>query len=460
VSAAAESGSRVYRVRDGTGVRDLRTNSVLAILVLLLVAIIPLPLGGNRPSAVAAASIYVFAVGGWYALRLGWRQTGLRIGVADLWLPAVLLSGFVAYAVVQALPLGPFVRETPAGPVSSPALSLAPGATGALALQFIAYGVFGLLAMQAGARERRAVAVLDWIFGVIVAYAALGLFMFLHMGDTFFGVEKTYYEGSLTGTFINRNSNATFLAFGLAAGSAMLTEALGPQARRFSMRPLVLAGGLVLIGIALLATNSRMGIAAGLAGAVLALVTGAIRARFSVWKWGGLLALMAAGAAWIAPEFGGAALDRFLELDASLGSRMELYRQVATMIAADPWFGFGGGAFEWVFPLFNQPPLSADVVWDRAHSTYLGLWSEFGLVAGSVPLVIVAILAVGAAIGFWRSENGWSVPLAGLAVVAVAALHSTVDFSLEMPANAYVLLAVLGIGAASRMWAAGRRSAG
>jgi O-antigen ligase len=139
---------------------------------------------------------------------------------------------------------------------------------------------------------------------------------------------------------------------------------------------------------------------------------------------------------------------------------MELYRQVATMIAADPWFGFGGGAFEWVFPLFNQPPLSADVVWDRAHSTYLGLWSEFGLVAGSVPLVIVAILAVGAAIGFWRSENGWSVPLAGLAVVAVAALHSTVDFSLEMPANAYVLLAVLGIGAASRMWAAGRRSAG
>jgi hypothetical protein len=252
VSAAAESGSRVYRVRDGTGVRDLRTNSVLAILVLLLVAIIPLPLGGNRPSAVAAASIYVFAVGGWYALRLGWRQTGLRIGVADLWLPAVLLSGFVAYAVVQALPLGPFVRETPAGPVSSPALSLAPGATGALALQFIAYGVFGLLAMQAGARERRAVAVLDWIFGVIVAYAALGLFMFLHMGDTFFGVEKTYYEGSLTGTFINRNSNATFLAFGLAAGSAMLTEALGPQARRFSMRPLVLAGGLVLIGIALL----------------------------------------------------------------------------------------------------------------------------------------------------------------------------------------------------------------
>jgi O-antigen ligase len=350
---------------------------------------------------------------------------------------------------------------TPAGPLTSSTLSVTPGATGALALQFTAYGVFTLLAIQAGARESRAVAVLDWAFGVLVAYAALGLFMFLQMGDTYFGVAKAYYEGSLTGTFVNRNSNATFLAFGLAMGAAMLTESLAPGARRFSLRPLVIAGGLVLIGIALLATNSRMGIVAGGFGMVVALVAGAIKARFSLWKWGALLVLLAAAAVWVAPQFGEAALERFLEIDASLGSRLVLYEQVRAMIAADPLFGFGGGAFEWAFPLFHLPSLSSDVVWDRAHSTYLGLWSEFGLIAGSVPLVIVAIFAVWSVIGLWRNARPagpcrspqWQRP-------SSRRCHSTVDFSLEMPANAYLLLMIAALGSASRWWATSRRGMG
>ena len=51
-------------------------------------------------------------------------------------------------------------------------------------------------------------------------------------------------------------------------------------------------------------------------------------------------------------------------------------------------------------------------------------------------------------------------PRAAVAVVTVAALQSLVDFSLERPANAYVLLAVVGLGAASKGWAASRRGRG
>ena len=375
VTAAAEAGTVVSRgARSVPGATDIRTNGRLAAVLLVLLALAPLPLGGNRPVVVAAMSLCVFAVGAWYGVRLGWRRHKLRIGLADLWLPGLLLVGLLAYAVAQVLPLGPLVRETPAGPVTSATISLAPGATGALALQFMAYGVFALLMMQAGAREHRGVVVLDWIFGVIAAYAALGLFMFLQMGDTFFGIEKTYYQGSLTGTFINRNSNATFLASGWrrerdADGVARAARAAAQPAAGGDRR------GARSHRHRAARHQFADGDRGGMAGAAVALLAGAIKARFAWWKWAGLIALMAVGAAWMAPEFGAVALDRFLELDSSLGSRMALYQQVVTMIASDPLRGFGGGSFEWVFPLFHQPPLSADVVWDRAHNTYLGLWS-------------------------------------------------------------------------------------
>jgi hypothetical protein len=60
--AAGDSGVPAFPARDIPGSGDLRTNGWLAILLVALVAVIPLPLGGNRPAVVAAAGCYVFAV--------------------------------------------------------------------------------------------------------------------------------------------------------------------------------------------------------------------------------------------------------------------------------------------------------------------------------------------------------------------------------------------------------------
>jgi hypothetical protein len=104
--AAGDNGVPAFPARDIPGSGDLRTNGWLAILLVALVAVIPLPLGGNRPAVVAAAGCYVFAVGAWYAMRLGGRRHALRIGLARLWLPALLGAGLVVYVVIQTLRLG------------------------------------------------------------------------------------------------------------------------------------------------------------------------------------------------------------------------------------------------------------------------------------------------------------------------------------------------------------------
>jgi hypothetical protein len=41
-------------------------------------------------------------------------------------------------------------------------------------------------------------------------------------------------------------------------------------------------------------------------------------------------------------------------------------------------------------------------------------------------------------------------PAAALGALVLGALHSTMDFSLEMPANMFLFLAILGLGVAHR----------
>ena len=113
--------------------------------------------------------------------------------------------------------------------------------------------------------------------------------------------------------------------------------------------------------------------------------------------------------------------------------------------------GYGGGTFEVAYPLFHQLPVSPDLVWDRAHSTYLSLWAEMGVIAGSIPLLLVLWIAMEALRLYLSRRSGdWTAPAAAVAVIVVAALHSTVDFSLEMQANVFLFLAILATGIARR----------
>ncbi len=449
--------STVARAADGRYVQSLHVaNSRLAWALLAVTALAPLPFGSARPFfwAVLAATIGVI---GLVYLLAGKREQRAMILPAY---SALLYGAFISCLVVQLMPLGalgPAVMTRAGVAVTTQTLSLDPGSTFLTLLRWATYGCVALLFIQVSANRARAFWLLEVLFFVVAAYGLYGLVALTQLGDSILIFDKWTYQGMATGPFINRNSFATFLAFGVVMGIALLAAELSRrlEARRTGERgdrrrsvPIYIAGLAVLLA-ALLATQSRMGIAAALAGAAVVLCLSLIRARL-----GGLaiaigIASFAGAATGIALLYGGGLTDRLGAIDAALDVRLDLYSQILDMIWARPWLGYGGGTFEVAFPLFQVLPVSPDVVWSKAHNTYLALWSEMGVVVGSLPLLMVALLAM-AAMKNWAREREWAIGACAIGVAVTAAVHSLVDFSLEIEAVTILFVAVLAIGSATK----------
>ena len=77
------------------------------------------------------------------------------------------------------------------------------------------------------------------------------------------------------------------------------------------------------------------------------------------------------------------------------------------------------------------------------------LWVEFGLVAGSLPMIAIG-LALLSLFGHWARRATVSPGRnAAIGAIVVCAIHSLVDFSLEIQAVAYLFAAIVGAGLGS-----------
>jgi O-antigen ligase len=370
-----------------------------------------------------------------------------------------LADAIAAFLVLQMLPLPEFVASHPfvtaAGKIiASTTLSISPGDTALMLLRLSGYWLFFTMVLRVSADAGRANRMLLALFAIIAAYALLGLALLTQFGDTLLWVSKWAYQGDATATFINKNSFATFLAFGVVIGlvlfvnnRAVLGDDVDEPGEPGSWGVgAILICGLLFVGAALLATHSRMGVLAAITGCMLALPLslsklGLRRTNMIVSGFAVILAVLL-----LAILFGGGVVERLTSIENATDVRIALYRQVLRMIADRPWLGYGGGTFQQAYPLYHLPPVGSDAVVDRAHSTYLTLWVELGLAFGSVPMAMVAGAGVACLRLFRISDTNWATPLAAAAVIVVAAVHSTVEFSLEIEANVYLFLAVLAIG--------------
>jgi len=173
--------------------------------------------------------------------------------------------------------------------------------------------------------------------------------------------------------------------------------------------------GAVLAGLALLALLAgllRRGLRAARAGRGVE-QAGGLPARVRVWLFAGvaLFVLSLLGVLlwlnWPSLEKG---LDRTerqyteaIEKD-KWELRVYSFRDTVRMAEKRPWYGWGGGSFEPVFPLFQgdyvKNPRSGKVVlkYQDAHCDWAQFWAEYGLV-GLVLLVVPAVLAL---VRTWR----------------------------------------------------------
>jgi O-antigen ligase len=128
--------------------------------------------------------------------------------------------------------------------------------------------------------------------------------------------------------------------------------------------------------------------------------------------------------------------------------RLATWRAVLRMIADHPWFGTGQGTFAWAYPAYRTSEVSMWGVWDRAHNTLLEIAADMG--APIAVLVAAAWLAAFAFLlrGARIRRRGLIFPTAAFAIGILAVLHSLIDFSLQIPGYAIVVLALVGAGLA------------
>jgi O-antigen ligase len=428
----------------------------LSILIsLAIVGAAPLVAGGNRPLVWALAAVGIGIAGLFcFATPAGLSSRSLR----SLVVPGVVASVFLLWATIQAIPLpGLSGAATTSGgaQINSPTLSFSPADT---LLSAMTMATAALLFLVLSQTTRSARALLAILFAMASAQALWGVVSLRFLGDTLLGAEKSQYQGFATGTFVNRSAFADYAGTALPIGVCLIARQwLGVLEERVDGRRLfltsLLVAGMAVSFVGVLASGSRMALFAVVSSTSICVLLLAFRYRLQVPAGWLLLVAVLLGAVLLV-VFGAGLTDRTFDLAQDAAVRSELYRQVWAAILRSPWTGYGGGSFPVVFPIFEASPLPGQLIWSKAHSTYLSLFFEYGLVGGALPILAVGVLVLLFAWSVVRSRGGYA-QIAAIGVAAMFGIHALVDFGLEMQGNALMLAAVLGV--ASGALAASRK---
>ncbi|MEO8683574.1 MAG: O-antigen ligase family protein [Devosia sp.] len=420
----------------------------MAVCLLIFLALVPVPLGSNRPLFWAVTAVAVALLGAGYSAALLVNRERLRVGFDEITLvPALFITQYF-YLAIQIMPLPLF---------GLPMISVAPGSTLLMLIRTASYGVFFFLVLQVARNASRNAFMTKAMLAIGSLHAVAGLVM-LRSGDTILGLKKWAYLGSATGTFVNRNSFATFLAFGCVAAAGLLIDALNrtqsdvrdaqsPQWQRVA----IIAIAFAFMVAALVATQSRMGVLAAVCGVLVVASYGLSASRRRTLAFAGIGIVIVGGLAAIGLLNSQGLLDRLLFTDQSWSIRIALYQQVVQLIMQRPWTGFGGGSFEIVFSLVHDLPVGVDRVWDKSHNTYLALWAELGLIGGSIPIILWAAIAIRLRKALKTNRANWLALAVPLGVLTVGATHSLVDFSLEIQGVTYWFVAFTAMGLAQSL---------
>jgi O-antigen ligase len=294
--------------------------------------------------------------------------------------------------------------------------------------------------------------------------AAYGAFMVLSGLELGFFVEKYVGQGVATGTFVNRNHLAGYLVMCLSAGIGLLLSQLATKSagswreRLRGWLNLMLSSKirlriyLAVMVVALVLTRARMGniaffTALGVAGAI-ALYTGR---QFSPRVVAFLASLFVVDMLILGKWFGlDKLMQRLEQTNPTQEGRMWSNQYTIDYIQQFPLTGSGGGSFYGIFPNFQMPDLQGFHV--HAHNDYLEFAAELGIFATAALIAFVG-LALYNAFKVQRQSHTALFKGAGFAVTMTilwAAIHSTTDFNLQMPANALTFVTILALAYVAR----------
>jgi O-antigen ligase len=395
------------------------------------------------------------------------------IGVLALWGPLLLGGLAIGWACVQIWPGVPASWIHPLWAIASSQLgtplagtiSINPWKTQSEILKLCTAAAAFWLSFCLAREERRAFLLLDAVVVLGVLYALYGFVLsLLNVSQGSLIYEVTVHASETSGPFMLHNSFATYTGLALMAGLARLLHlggesiASGLGTRRLLLRsvdflshrglPLFLAV-LVLFG-AVVASRSRAGVLATILGCVsilmLALLAGRGRAR--LWVGLGMIAALGSlfAAILVSADALGSGYAQLLNEGITDDVRLALWAAAQRMIADAPLLGLGLGTFSDAYPLYASKTLP--FVMDKAHCDYLELIAGLGIPAAAAWLVALGWLWFLCLRGALTRRRNRLFALAAAGACGVVAIHSAVDFSLQIPAVMLSFATLLGIGVA------------
>ncbi len=397
----------------GASARSAALDDGLFLAFIALLAWTPFWFGSNRPfawgiNAVGFGSLVIF-----YEISLLATRRRHPVALKRLWFPALAFLSLCAWSLLQTAAFLPLGYQHPIWQMTREALGRdLPGSisinrddTIIALLRFVTCGLAFWLALQlcrSASRARRLVQAIALIGGLYAAYGVIAFYVFPH---TTLWFDKLDYFDSLTSSFVNRNSYATYAGIGLLASLAVTLSLYLNSAERSSAaasRKLaaivsltVGKGGLwiacaFIIGVALILTGSRGGVSATLGGLFAFMLLAGVRGRKNAVVAGSGLLLSVAGAGGRLFQFRRLFWPIRLATDGfSSDSRLAVYAATWRSIADAPLFGFGDGTFADIFPMYRDKTLDIFGLWDKAHNSYLELLQGIG-----VPLALISLAAL------------------------------------------------------------------
>lgn len=429
---------------------------------LALLVWVPVPLGSNRAWSWAVLEIWVMLIAvGWLVGYIRGRHEPGNV-LRKSWPMLVCLAAWVAYVWLQLLPLPIGLLEllspesarwhsaaVPAGSLSAAPLTLDRYGTLEAALKSTAYATFFALSLVLlSTRDRiRATTyalivsgILQALYGTILSFSAP--------------------DGLASGTFVNRNHFAAYLVMCLSVGIGVLIASLSGRTVRdwgqflrsavqWLITPkMALRLLLVTMVIGLVLTRSRMGIFSFFLGLFGAGVIGLVFSQKATRSIVVLLVSLVVIDLFIVGAYFGAekVVARIGQTSLETEDRDEIARYALRMWKDFPLFGSGLGSFPTVFPRYGGP--ATVFTYTHAHNDY----AEFAAETGAIGLALLGLMVSMSFACALRAQHARRDPVmrgisfASIMAVMALMIHSFVEFSLQIPANALTFMLMLAFG--------------
>jgi O-antigen ligase len=444
-------------------------------LLAALIVWAPIPLGSNRPWAWSLLECWVFVIGLlWVAALLrreivpapALRSAAPALALLALWLCLLLVQWVPLPALIVRL-MSPQAAEVHAGAAylaggnAYITLSLDADASFAFWLKSCAYALAFALTLALVRRRRR----LLWLCAAIVAtgvvQAVYGSLMHLAGADISVLGTPIPHSSQASGSYVNRNHLAGLLEMCLAVGIGLMIAQLEDRPSRgwkaFAQDTLSLILSpkaalrvlLVVMVVALVMTRSRTGNVAFFASL---LVTGGIALALSRAAPRGTVLLIASLiaidllviGAWFGVERTLHRIEQTTQQQVEERTDPAVY---AVHIVEDyPAVGTGGGTFYTAFTRYRGHDI--EPYYDHAHNDYVQVLVETGALglALAVLTVLGSVFCAVLALARRRDPIARGVAFGVIMGATALAIHSAVDFNLQIPANALLFSVLLALG--------------